>query len=226
MRVTWDAAAEREFETGVSHGMLYVPTPTGVYSTGVTWNGLTGVTESPAGAEANKQYADNMVYLNLISAEEFNATLEAFMYPNEFAQFDGFAEPEPGVYVGQQNRSYFGLSYQTLVGNALQGTEFGYKIHMVWGVQAAPSERAYATVNDSPEPNTFSWELSTTPVPVGVIDGKAYKPTSTITVKSTEVDPAGLAALEDELYGSDGTPGSTPNLPTPAEVIALFSTTG
>lgn len=221
-RVTWDKADEREFETGVSHGMLYIPTAAGLYTTGVPWNGLTTVTESPSGAEASKQYADNMVYLNLTSAETFGATIEAFMCPEEFGQFDGFAEPEPGVLLGQQTRGYFGLSYQSIMGNALN-SEVGYKIHLVWGAQAAPSEKAHATVNDSPEATTFSWDLTTTPVAVGTIAGKTYKPTSTITVKSTTADPAGLADLEDLLYGTDGTPGSEPSLPTPAAVVALFA---
>lgn len=224
-RVIWDKADEREFETGVSHGMLYLPDASGVYATGVPWNGLTTVTESPSGAESNKQCADNMVYLNLTSAEEFAATIEAFMCPPEFEQFNGFEEPEPGVLVGQQTRGYFGLSYETIVGNALD-SEKGKKIHLVWGAQAAPSEKAYATVNDSPEATTFSWELTTTPVPVGTINGKEYKPTATVTVNSVTADPAGFAALEDELYGALGAGAGTPNLPTPAEVIALFSTTG
>lgn len=219
--ITWDQVGERVFETGVDHGVLYVPDVTGAYATGVAWNGLTTVTESPSGAEASKQYADNIVYLNLVSAEEFGATIEAFTYPPEFGQFDGSAEPEPGVFLGQQARKSFGLSYRTLMGNDLQGTDYGYKLHLIYGAQAAPSEKAYATVNDSPEAITFSWEVTTSPVAVGTIGGVAYKPTASLTVDSTKVDPAALATLEGMLYG---TALVEPELPLPADVIALFAT--
>lgn len=224
-RITWDGPGERVYETGVSNGVLYIPdTTTGVYDDGVPWNGLTGVTESPSGAEANKQYADNQVYLNLTSAEEFGATVEAFTYPPEFGQFDGSAEPVPGVFFGQQRRGVFGLCYRTLIGNDLLGTDFGAKLHLVYGCQAAPSEKAYATVNESPEATAFSWELTTTAVAVGTIDGVTYKPTATVTVDSTKTDPAAFADLEDILYGSDGTPGTTARLPLPAEVVSLVGT--
>jgi hypothetical protein len=220
-RLKWDQIGERVFETGVDHGVLYVPDNQGVYATGVAWNGLTTVTESPSGAESNKQYADNIVYLNLVSAEEFGATIEAFTYPDEFGQFDGSAQPEPGVYVGQQARKSFGLSYRSLLGNDLEGTEYGYKVHVVYGCQAAPSEQARATVNDSPEPLGLSWELTTTPVP-----WEGGKPTAHLAIDSTKVDPTGLAALEDVLYGTAGTGdpevgGTAPKLPTPDEIIEI-----
>ena len=214
--LVWDQVGERLYETGVDHGVLYVPDITGVYATGVAWNGLTTVTESPSGAESNAKYADNIKYLNLISAEEFGATLEAFTYPDEFAQFDGLASPEDGVVVGQQPRGMFGLSYRTRLGNDILGEENGYKLHLVYGCNASPSEKAYNTINDSPEAITFSWVISTTPVPV-----TGYKPTSLLVIDSTVVDPAKLVLLEDELYG-DATTGIA-NLPTPDAVIAMFS---
>lgn len=209
----WDAVGSRTYENGVDHGVLYVPDGSGAYATGVVWNGLTTITESPSGAESNKQYADNMVYLNLVSAEEFNATLEAFTYPDEFAQFDGQAQPEVGLYVGQQKRKSFGLSYRTNLGNDLDPAA-GYKLHLVYGCLAAPSEKAYGTVNDTPEALGFSWELSTTPVQVTGLD-----PTSILTLDSTLVDPTGLAALEDILYGKS----ATARLPLPDEVISTIS---
>lgn len=218
--IVWDQVGKRTYETGVDHGVLYLPDNTGDYSTGVAWNGLTSITVSPSGAEASAQYADNMKYLNLTSAEEFGATVEAFTYPPEFAECDGSARPRVGVTLGQQGRRMFGLCWRTLVGNDVLGNDYGYKLHLVWGAQAAPSERAYATVNDSPEAQTLSWELTTTPVPVGTIDGVTYKPTAYVTVTSTEVDAADLDALEDILYGR-GT-AATPSMPTPAEVVALF----
>lgn len=219
--ITWDNQGEREFETGVDHGVLYIPDADGDYANGVAWNGLTTVTESPSGAEASPQYADNIKYLNLVSAEEFGATIEAFTYPEEFGQFDGSAEPEPGVYLGQQARGLFGLSYRTRLGNDVSGVEHGYKLHLVYGAQAAPSEKAYATINDSPEAITFSWELTTTPVAVGTIKGKLYKPTASVTVNSTKVDADSLALLEALLYG---TATAAPTLPLPKDVIALFAT--
>jgi hypothetical protein len=212
--LTWDQSGERTFETGVDHGVLYVPDNAGVYAPGVAWNGLVTVTETPSGAESNKQYADNIVYLNLISAEEFGATIEAFTYPDEWAQCDGSAVPTPGVIVGQQGRKVFGMCYRTRFGNDLEGVEHGYKLHLLWGCQASPSEKAYGTINDSPEAITFSWEVSTTPV---AMSGD-YKPTSLIVVDSTKVDEADLTALEALLYG-----GAAPaKLPTPDEVLAIF----
>lgn len=219
--LTWDGTGDRIFETGVDHGVLYIPDNTGAYATGVAWNGLVTVTESPSGAEASPQYADNIKYLNLTSAEEFGATIEAFTYPDEFGQFDGSAEPEPGVYVGQQARKTFGLAYRTRVGNDLEGTDYGYKLHLIYGAQAAPSEKAYGTINDSPEAITFSWELTTTPVAVGTIGAVTYKPTASLTVDSTKVAPADLATLEGMLFGTAST---QPELPLPAEVIAIFAT--
>lgn len=218
----WDKTGERVFETGVDRGVLFLPNPGGVYTTGFAWNGLTTVTESPSGAEANPQYADNMKYLNLYSAEEFGATLEAYTYPDEFAQCDGSGTPTPGVVVGQQTRKAFGLCYRTRIGNDLESTDHGYKLHLIYNATAAPSEKAYATINDSPEAITFSWELTTTPVAVGTISSVVYKPTASLTIDSTKVDPDDLATLEEFLYG---TVGSDPSLPTPAAVIAIFAGT-
>jgi hypothetical protein len=212
--LTWDQVGERLYETGVDHGVLYLPDDTGVYNTGFAWNGLTTVTESPSGAESSPQYADNIKYLNMVSAEEFGATIEAFTYPEEFGQCDGTALPSPGVAIGQQGRKMFGLSYRTRVGNDVDGTEFGYKLHLLYGCQAAPSEKAYATINDSPEAISFSWEVTSTPAPV-----TGHKPTSLIVVDSTTVDPADLTALEDLLYGKASVEAA---LPTPDAVIALF----
>lgn len=213
--LTWDVAGTRLYETGVDHGVLYIPNVSGVYNDGVAWNGLTAVTESPTGAEASSIYADNMKYLNLYSVEEFTATIEAYTYPDEFAQFDGVVTPHPGVNVGQQPRKTFGLSYRTRVGNDLEGDEYGYKLHLVYGCTAAPSEKAYSTINDSPEAITFSWELETVPMSV-----TGHKPTSVITIDSTTAAPADLTALETLLYG---TAIVDPKLPTPDEVIALFA---
>lgn len=218
MRLTWDKVGERRYETGVSKGVLYIPDSNGVYSTGVAWNGLTTVTESPSGAEATPLYADNIKYLNLISAEEFGATIEAYTYPDEFNQFDGVASPSEGVYVGQQSRRAFGMSYQTRVGNDVDGSDYGYKIHLIYGAQAAPSEKAYATINDTPEAITFSWELTTTPVDAG----SGLKPTAQLVIDSTKVDADALATLEAALYGSNAT---DPRLPLPAEVLDMFSAT-
>jgi hypothetical protein len=212
--LVWDVVGDRFYETGVDHGVLYIPDATGVYATGVAWNGLTTVTESPSGAEATAQYADNIKYLNLISAEEFGATIEAFTYPEEWAQFDGLATPDPGVFVGQQSRKMFGLSYRTRVGNDIEGDDFAYKLHLVYGCIASPSEKAYNTINDSPEAITFSWEVTTTPVPV-----TGYKPTSLIVIDSGIADATGLAALESQLYGDVV---ETANLPLPDDVLALF----
>lgn len=215
-KLTWDQTGQRFYETGVDHGVLYIPDSTGAYEGGVAWNGLTTVTESPSGAEANPQYADNIKYLNLFSAEEFGATLEAFTYPEEFEQCDGTAELTPGVTIGQQSRKTFGLSYRTLLGNDTEGTDYGYKLHLIYGAMAAPSEKGYSTVNDSPEAITFSWELTTTPVSV-----EGFKPTATVVVDSTKATPTGLAALEAALYGDEI---ETARLPLPDEVAELVGT--
>lgn len=215
MRLTWDKVGERRYETGVNKGVLYIPDSNGVYNTGVAWNGLTTVTESPSGAEATPLYADNIKYLNLISAEEFGATLEAYMCPDEFYQFDGVAEPTPGVFVGQQSRRAFGLAYQTRIGNDTEGSDLGYKIHLIYGATAAPSEKAYATINDTPEAMTLSWELTTSPVDAG----GNLKPTAQLVIDSTKVDAGDLATLEAILYGSVST---APRLPLPAEVVSIF----
>lgn len=218
-KLIWDKTGERFYETGVDRGVLYPQGANGIYPFGVPWNGLTAVTESPSGAESNKQYADNIVYLNLISAEEYSGTIEAYQSPIEFDQCDGSASPAVGVSIGQQHRKPFGFSYRTKLGNDTTGQDYGYKIHLVYGAQAAPSERAYATVNDSPEAMTLSWEISTTPVEVGVIGGVEYKPTATLAIDSTKVDPLALKALEDTLYGTEAL---APRLPLPSEVIAMF----
>lgn len=213
----WDKSGERVYETGVDHGVLYIPDDKGVYSQGYAWNGLTSINESPSGAEANAQYADNIKYLNLLSAEEFGATLEAFTYPDEFSLCDGTAEIAPGVTIGQQRRSSFGLSYRTLIGDDQVATDRGYKLHLVYGAQAAPSEKAYGTVNDSPEAITFSWELTTTPVPV-----TGFKPTATLTISSLTTPKDKLDALEAILYGTEA---NEPRLPLPDEVKTLVGTT-
>lgn len=215
--LTWDQVGERTYETGVDHGVLYLPDNVGNYENGVAWNGLTTITESPSGAEASAQYADNIKYLNLISAESFGATIEAFTYPDEFAECDGTAEPEPGVAIGQQGRKPFGLCYRTRVGNDLEGPGHGYKLHLLYGCQAAPSEKAYGTMNDSPEAIAFSWDVTTSPVPV-----TGFEPTALITIDSTKVDPTALGLLEDALYGDEAT---DPRLPLPNEVLAMFSGT-
>lgn len=216
-KLQWDKVGERFYETGVDHGVLYLPDASGDYVDGYAWNGLTTVTESPSGAEASAQYADNIKYLNLISAEEFGGTIEAFTYPDEWALCDGSATPAAGISVGQQSRKTFGLSYRTLLGNDLDGTDHGYKLHLVYGAVASPSEKAYASVNDSPEAISFSWDFTTTPVEV-----PGLKPSAILTLDSTKVDAAGLASLLDILYG---TAGQEPRLPQPAEVIALFTGT-
>lgn len=213
-RVLWDQVGERLYETGVDQGVLYIPT-NGVYNIGYAWNGLSAVTESPSGAESTPVYADNTKYLNLQSVEEFGGTIEAYTYPVEFAQCDGTSIQNVGVSVGQQSRKPFGLSYRTRLGNDASGTDYGYKLHLVYGALAAPSEKAYTTINDSPEALAFSWEFTTTPVAV-----TGLKPTSVLTVNSTLVTPANLTALEDALYG---TAGSDPRLPLPDEVIAMFA---
>lgn len=213
--LTWDKTGERIYETGVDHGVLYLRNATGEYDSGFAWNGLTAVTESPSGAESTPIYADNIKYLNLTSAEEYGATIEAFTYPEEFAECDGTAVASPGITVGQQGRKTFGLSYRTLIGNDIDGTDHGYKLHLVYGALAAPSEKAYATVNDSPEAITFSWEVTTSPVEV-----PGMKPSAQLTIDSTKVDAAALKLLEDLLYGDATDPA---RLPLPEEVIALFA---
>lgn len=210
----WDAVGNRKYETGVDRGVLYIPDGSGVYNDGVSWNGLVSVSEAPTGAEANAQYADNVKYLNLYSAEEFGATIEALTYPDEFAQFDGLDTSTPGVAIGQQSRGSFGLSYRTKIGNDIDGDDHGYKIHLVYGCTASPSEKAYTTINDSPEAITFSWEIMTIPV---AVTGK--KPTALITIDSTQVAPADLLVLENLLYGTGVT---DPSLPLPDDVIAIF----
>lgn len=218
----WDQTGDRLYETGVKMGVLYVVDESGKYGTGVAWNGLTGITESPSGAEATPMYADDIKYLNLYSAEELGLTIEAYTYPDEFMACDGSVALVEGMYLGQQSRKTFGLCYRTTVGNDIDENDHGYKLHLIYGCKASPSERAYATINDSPEAITFSWEVTTTPVEVN-IDGTAYKPTSCITIDSTKVDAGKLAALEGMLYGN-GTDG-TPKLPTPSEVYAALKGT-
>lgn len=214
-QLVWDEVGQRLYETGIDRGVLYIPDSQGAYVNGVAWNGLTKVTESPSGAEANAQYADNIMYLNLFSAEKFGATLEAFTYPNEFAQFDGLGTPTPGVVVGQQTRKSFGLCYRTIIGNDVDGDAYGYKLHLVYGCFASPSEKAFNTINESPEAINFSWGLTTIPVSV-----PNMKPTSQIVVDSTEVDADTLAALEQMLYGTSGV---DPVLPLPSTVITMFA---
>jgi len=220
-KLAWDKVGERLYETGVDHGVLYIPNSLGVYNTGFSWNGLTTVTESPSGAEATATYADNIKYLTLVSVEEFGGTVEAYTYPPEFAQCDGTADYE-GIGVGQQPRKHFGLCYRTRLGNDLAGTDYGYKLHLVYGALAAPSEKPFASINDTPEAITFSWEFSTTPVEVGTVGGTEFKPTATLVIPSTGVDADALATLEDLLYGTVGT---DPSLPLPAAVLGLFTGT-
>ncbi|WP_347256074.1 hypothetical protein [Anaerostipes sp. PC18] len=216
-KLVWDKTGEKTYETGVSQGVLYPQTSEGTYPKGVAWNGLTSVTESPSGAEASPLYADNIKYLNLMSAEEFGATIEAYVYPEEFGECDGSAEIAPGVTIGQQSRKPFGVSYKTTLGNDTEGDKYGYKIHIIYGAMAAPSEKGYGTVNDSPESVIFSWELTTTPV---VVDG--YDPTATVVVNSTKTDAAKMKALEDILYGSTET---EPRLPLPDEIADIVGDT-
>lgn len=221
-KIVWDKTGERLYETGVKNGVLY-PQSNGTYPKGVAWNGLTAVTESPSGAEATALYADDMKYLNLYSAEEFGATIEAYTYPDEFGECDGSAELVDGVLIGQQARKAFGLCYRTVIGNDTDGEAHGYKLHIIYGAMASPSEKAYATINDSPEAITFSWEVTTTPVNV---TGK--KPTASIVIDSTKADPTKLAALEVILYGKDpttqdGNDGVDPRLPLPDEIKTLMT---
>lgn len=213
-RLVWDQTGEKTYETGVKKGVLYPQAAGGTYPLGVAWNGLTAVTESPSGAEANAIYADDIKYLSLYSAEEYGATVEAYTYPDEFAACDGSAEIAAGVSIGQQTRKPFGLAYVTTLGNDTEDNDYGYKLHLVYGAKASPSEKNYSTINDSPEAITFSWEISTTPVNV-----TGYKPTASITIDSTKADKDKLAALEDIVFGSDGTEA---RLPLPDEIATLM----
>ena len=215
-KIVWDAIGEHTFETGVRNGVLYLKDTEGAYSNGVAWNGLTSVSESPEGAEATDLYADDIKYLTLMSAENFKATIEAYTYPVEFEECDGSATIANGVVIGQQARKPFGLCYRTAIGNDTDGNEHGYKLHIVYGCQASPSEKQYSTINDSPEAITFSWEVSTTPVNV---NGK--KPTATLIIDSTKADKAKLTALEAILYGSEE---KEPRLPLPDEIATLMTT--
>ena len=215
-KIVWDAIGEHTFETGVRNGVLYLKGAEGTYDTGVAWNGLTSVSESPEGAEATDLYADDIKYLTLMSAENFKATIEAYTYPVEFEECDGSATIATGVVIGQQTRKPFGLCYRTAIGNDTDGNEHGYKLHIVYGCQASPSEKQYSTINDSPEAITFSWEVSTTPVNV---TGK--KPTATLIIDSTKVDKSKLTALEAILYGSEE---KEPRLPLPDEIATLMTT--
>ena len=216
-KLVWDKTGDRTYETGVKQGVLY-PQVSGAYPKGVAWNGLTTVTESPSGAEATALYADDIKYLNLISTEEFGATIEAYTYPDEFAECDGSASLAEGVSIGQQKRKTFGLCYRTTFGNDVDGNDYGYKLHIIYGCLAAPSEKAYAAINDSPEAITFSWEVSTTPASV-----TGHKPTASIAIDSTKVDAGKLKTLEDILYGTDTEPSSEARLPLPDEIASIFS---
>lgn len=213
-KIVWDEVGSRLFETGVKNGVLYVQNDEGGYDAGVPWNGLTAITESPSGAEETPLYADDIKYVVFYSAEEFGATIEAYTYPEEFEQCDGSASLADGVIVGQQARKSFGLVYKTSVGNDIQGQDFGYKLHIIYGAKAAPSEKAYATVNDSPEAITFSWEVSTVQVNV-----EGFKPTSTVTIDSTRCDAEKLAQLENKLFGTED---EEPTLLLPDEIKAIF----
>ena len=213
-KIVWDQSGQRLYETGVKMGVLYVQDASGTYPKGVAWNGLTAVNETPSGAEATPLYADDIKYLNLRSAEDFGATIEAYMYPEEFEQCDGSAELAPGVKIGQQARKAFGLCYRTVLGNDIAGNDYGYKLHIIYGATAAPSEKSYATINDSPEAITFSWEVNCTPVEV-----EGFKPTASLVIDSTKVDAGKLAALEAKLYGDESTEAM---LPLPAEIAEIF----
>lgn len=224
-KLVWDKTSERLYETGVKNGVLYVQGAGGTYPKGVAWNGLTAVTESPSGAEPTPLYADDIKYLNLLSTEEFAATIEAYTYPDEFADCDGSKSIAAGVYIGQQARKTFGMCYKTTLGNDTEGNDHGYKLHIIYGALAAPSEKAYETINDTPEAITFSWEISTTPVNV-----TGAKPTATIVIDSTKADATKLAALEVILFGADaangeGT-GTDPRLPLPDEIATLMAVEG
>ena len=214
-KIIWDQTGERLYETGVDHGVLYPVQEDGTYSLGVAWNGLTGITESPSGAEATPLFADNIKYLNLVSAEDFGCTIEAFTYPDEFAECDGSAAIATGVNIGQQARKTFGLCYRTIVGNDVDSNGYGYKLHLIYGCLAAPSEKSYATVNDSPEAITFSWEDKSTPVNV-----TGHKPTACLTIDSTKVEEAKMKSIEDALYGTES---AQPTLLLPDEIVAIIN---
>lgn len=213
-KLVWDEIGSRYYETGVKNAVLYVQ-EAGAYPKGVAWNGITAVTESPSGAEASPLYADDIKYLNLISNEEFGASIEAYTYPDEFAQCDGSAAIATGIMIGQQSRKTFGLAYKTTLGNDTEGNDYGYKLHLIYGALAAPSEKAYATINDSPEAITFSWEVTTTPVNVA-----GHKPTASVTIDSTKVEAEALAALEAVLFGSED---EEARLPLPDEILAIIA---
>lgn len=217
MQLVWDEIGKRTYETGVSQVALFPVDTNGAYTNGVAWNGVTGITESPTGAEETALYADNIKYLALRSVEEFGATITAYSYPDEWAQCDGSADISNGVHIGQQARKRFGLVYKTIEGNDTDGNDHGYKIHIIYGGTASPAERAYATVNDSPEAIEFSWEVTTTPVNV-----KGFKPTSCVTIDSTKVDAAKLKSLEEMIYGSAE---KEPKLPLPDEIVTIFGAT-
>ncbi|MBO7449807.1 MAG: hypothetical protein J6U54_05505 [Clostridiales bacterium] len=217
-KLEWDAVGEHLYETGVDRGVVYPQDSDGTYPAGYAWNGLTNVSESPSGAEATDLWADNIKYLSLRSAEQFGATVEAYTYPEEFALLDGTAAIATGVYIGQQPRKAFGLSYRTVVGNDTDLDNYGYKIHLVYGATCSPSEKAYQTINDSPEAITFSWEMSTVPVNVA-----GHKPTATLIVDSTKIDSAKLTALETVLYGTAGQGGEDARLPLPDEVLTIIA---
>jgi hypothetical protein len=213
-KIVFDQSGERFYETGVKNGVLYVQNENGEYGNGVAWNGLTAITESPSGAEATPLYADDIKYVELTSAEEFGATIEAYTYPEEFEACDGSASLVEGITIGQQDRVPFGLCYKTVVGNDVRGNDLGYKLHLIYGAKAAPSERAFQTINDSPEAITFSWEITTTPVNV-----TGFKPTANLVIDSTKVDSAKLALIEEKLFGSES---EEPKLPLPDEIVALM----
>ena len=216
--IKWDQTGDRLYETGIDRGVLYVQDANGAYPLGVAWNGLVSVSESPSGAEAQPKYADNIKYLNLTSKEEFGATIEAYTYPDEFGVCDGSEEAEVGVMLGQQGRKQFGFCYRTVLGNDVAGNDLGYKLHLIYGALAAPSEKAYNTVNETPDAITFSWAITTTPVAV-----TDHKPTATITIDSTKADPTALAAFEAILYGATGTPNVNGRLPLPDEILTLMA---
>lgn len=216
--IKWDETGKKIYETGVNQGVLYPQSALGTYPKGTPWNGLTSITQSPSGAEANPQYADNIKYLNLLSVEEFGGTIEAFTYPAEFAECDGSKELEVGVMIGQQARTPFGLCYKTILGNDSQGEAYGYKLHLVYGALASPSEQQHQTINESPEAVMFSWEFTTTPVSVS-----GFKPTSYLVIDSTKADPSALAALEAILYGATGTPNTEGRMPLPDEIATLMA---
>ena len=213
-KIVWDESGKRTYETGVRKGVLYLQDTQGAYTKGVAWNGLTAVTESPSGAEPTALYADDIKYLELFSAEEFGATIEAYTYPAEFEKCDGSASLGTGVTIGQQDRATFGLCYRTVLGNDVKGSEFGYKLHLIYGAKAKPSEKGYQTINDSPEAITFSWEISTTPVNVA-----GFKPTACVTIDSTKIEPEKLAQIETLLYGDVS---AEAKLPLPDEIAGIL----